>query len=235
MDFQSKYDMYLRPAKNQLFIEGDKQIPCFEAPTFKARSRVQLHDTYLLAPSEEVLVPGRVKGPSTRFNHKEGMLEEANAYSQRTGAKLCKVTVIPQQGLVPVRLMNTSNEPIRVWKGATVAMMETITQAKEIEEEESDPQQEPCTCTCTCFDTSTGRAQPVQQLCCHQLARRTSLESQYEYIALHQQDEEGETCEKMENQQLPKHLQQLYNSNVGALTSTSQKRRLAKMLSDYAD
>ena len=101
MDFQSKYDMYLRPAKNQLFIEGDKQIPCFEAPTFKARSRVQLHDTYLLAPSEEVLVPGRVKGPSTRFNHKVCMLEEANAYSQRTGAKLCKVTVIPQQGLVP--------------------------------------------------------------------------------------------------------------------------------------
>ena len=131
--------------------------------------------------------------------------------------------------------MNTSNEPIRVWKGATVAMMETITQAEEIEEEASDPQQEPCTCTCTCFDTSTGRAQPVQQLCCHQLAQRTSLESQYEYIALHQQDEEGETCEKMENQQLPKHLQQLYDSSVGALTSTSQKRRLAKMLSDYAD
>ena len=235
MDFQSKYDMYLRPAKNQLFIEGDKQIPCFEAPTFKARSRVQLHDTYLLAPSEEVLVPGRVKGPSTRFNHKVCMLEEANAYSQRTGAKLCKITVIPQQGLVPVRLMNTSNEPIRVWKGATVAMMETITQAEEIEEEASDPQQEPCTCTCTCLDTSTGRAQSVQQLCCHQLAQRTSLESQYEYIALHQHDDEEETQGKPENRQLPKHLQQLYDSSIQALTSTAQKRRLAKMLSDYAD
>ena len=238
MDFQAKYDMYLRPARNQLFIEGNKQIPCFEAPSFKARSRVQLHDTYLLAPSEEVIVPGRVKGASERFNHKVCMLEETNAYSQRTGANVCKVTVIPQQGMVPVRILNTSDEPVRLWKGATVAMMETITQAENIEDDVRPEQAEvePCTCTCTCINTGTECAQLAQRVCCHELSKKTSIQEQYEYVTNSLEDQEGETYKQFEDDpEIPGYLKELYTNSISKLTSPLQRSRLAKVLCDYAD
>jgi hypothetical protein len=68
MDFQAKYDMYLRPAKNQLFIEGNIEIPCFEAPTFNAKSRVHLFESYLLAPNEEAILQGKVQADAHTDN-----------------------------------------------------------------------------------------------------------------------------------------------------------------------
>ena len=167
MNFQSEYDMYLRPAKDKVYIRGNREIPCYSPESCAERSTVRMFDSYLLGPNEEAIVPAIVKRKNANMNARPCVIEPIASCTDRTGLMVCRTAVEPKQNVVPVRILNVTNEPVKVWKGATVAMAELVIQANNMSntEDYDTDCQEPCTCACDCYNRDAERDRTVHIYC----------------------------------------------------------------------
>ena len=238
MNFQSEYDMYLRPAKDKVYIKGDREIPCFSPESCVEKSTVRMFDSYLLAPHEEAILPATVRRKNCDFNSRVCVLEPIASCTDRTGLMVCRTAVEPKQNVVPVRILNLTDEPVKVWKGTTVAMAEVVIQANdmEIEQESDDKSDEPCTCECDCFSHDLTRDQRVQTHCCHELQSCPTVFSKYDYLTINMYQTSGKSSQEFKTDiTIPEHVRQLYDETVKSMTSQSQCDRLANVLREYAD
>jgi predicted aspartyl protease len=68
-DFQQKYDLYLRPAENALYI-GKKKLPCFDHELFWGKEKVTMYQQFTIEPNHEAIVTGKVLHKSIDHNNK---------------------------------------------------------------------------------------------------------------------------------------------------------------------
>ena len=238
MNFQSEYDMYLRPAKDKVYIQGNREIPCYSPESCAERSTVRMFDSYLLGPNEEAILPAIVKRKNANMNARPCVIEPIASCTDRTGLMVCRTAVEPKQNVVPVRILTVTNEPVKVWKGATVAMAELVIQANNMSntEDYDTDCQEPCTCACDCYNRDAERDRTVHIHCCHKLQSCPTVFSKYDYLTIHMYDSSGESARQFEKDvTIPEHVKQLYDETLPHMHNQMQRDRLANVLREYAD
>ena len=231
-DFQQQYDMYLRPAENALYI-GKKKLPCFDHSTFWGKAKVTMYQEFTIEPQHEAIVQGKVLQRKVNHDNKICVLDKVASCMERTGALVCRTTAKVNQGLVPVRMINTTSQKITIKKGSTLGLLEPVVQLEQMQLEGETA--EICTCQCNCLQT-TPEQRTEEQLCCHRLEQCARQEERYQYVsnsALYQTMKVHQAFETDED--VPTHVRQLYLESLPLLQNVQQKNRLAKMLSDYSD
>ena len=231
-DFQQKYDMYLRPAENALYI-GKKKLPCFDHATFWGKAKVTMFQEFTIEPQHEAIVQGKVLNRKVNHDNKVCIVDKVASCIERTGALVCRTTAKVNQGMIPVRLFNTTSQKITIKKGSTLGLIEPVVQLGKMQFMHLEA--EKCTCECMCIKkTSAGKK--TTDLCCHQLSQYTRHEDRYNYVSnsdIMQTEEMHQTFEADDN--VPPHVRQLYLESLPLLQTVQQRNRLAQMLSNYSD
>ena len=228
VNFQKTYDMYLRPATNELFL-GGKKVSCYDNSGNNDRSRVECVQHYVIEPNEEAVIQGRVKG----YKHEAGrpyILESTMTSFAKTGLMTCRVTATPTASKIPVRVINLTDERVRVFKGTIVAALDPVAEIRAAPAESPDCKE--CTCGCEC--DKEERSDPVETVCCHTVDKIPSKDEKQKYFQDYAQIHTSpkELCE---DEQVPAHVKELYLNSLGMLKTQEQKNRLASALRDYAD
>ena len=83
-DFQQKYDMYLRPAENALYI-GKKKMPCFDHSTFWGKAKVTMYQEFTIEPQHEALVQGKVLQRKVNHNNKLCVVDKVASCHRKDG------------------------------------------------------------------------------------------------------------------------------------------------------
>lgn len=83
------------------------------------------------------------------------MIDKTTRGVERTGALVCKTIGKCTQGLIPVRMINTTNDKLIVYKGSLLGLCEPIVQLNEMIVEE-ETQFDVCTCNCSCVSAKTS-------------------------------------------------------------------------------
>ena len=231
-DFQQKFDMYLRPSENALYI-GNKKLPCFEQNTFWGKAKVTMYQEFTIEPQHEAIVQGKVLNRKVNHDNKICIVDKVASCIERTGALVCRTTAKVNQGMIPVRLFNTTSQKITIKKGSTLGLIEPVVQLGQMQFMHLEA--EKCTCECMCIKkTSAGKK--TTDLCCHQLSQFTRHEDRYNYVSnsdIMQTEEMHQTFEADDN--VPPHVRQLYLESLPLLQTVQQRNRLAQMLSNYSD
>ena len=231
-DFQQKYDMYLRPSENALYI-GKKKLPCFDHSTFWGKAKVTMYQEFTIEPQHEALVQGRVLNKKVNHDNKVCVVDKVASCIERTGALVCRTAAKVNQGLIPVRLMNTTSQKITIKKGSTIGLLEPVVQLGNMQfmQEESDV----CTCDCECL-AKINADKRGGDLCCHQLSQFTRHEDRYSYVSNSAKFQTSELHQEFEaDDNIPSHVRQLYLESLPLLQTVQQRNRLAQMLTDYSD
>ena len=235
LDYLRKNKIQIDPCSNMLRGNTGKKdmfiIPCKSSEGFMAKSKVALVRNYTIAPGAEAVIPAQIQG-STDQNGKVCVVERVNTCLDKTGALICRTTVIPEQGIVPVRFMNATTEPIRLWKGSVVGLVEPVISCSEMT---SDPVSDTlCECKCDCLNKS-GKPDPTVK-CCHGLEQNSSTDSRYDYLTINQlvaHDLHNQTRDP--DSAIPEHVKELYFASLPALQSYEQRVRLSEILVEYQD
>ena len=124
MKFLTKHrcDMFL--SKNYMLLNGHK-IACFRSVnTLSATSRVAIAETVDVPPECEILLMGK---PLDVVDRKGvGVVEATDSFIDRSGLLIAKALVCPEFGSVPLRVMNLSNEPCKLYKNTIAATYEPV-------------------------------------------------------------------------------------------------------------
>jgi hypothetical protein len=230
-DFQAKYDMYLRPGENALYI-GNRKLACFDHTKFWNKAKVTMYQQYTIEPQHEAIVQGKVLKRDVDHNNKICVVDQVASCLERTGALVCRTTSKVQQGLVPVRLINVTAQPITIRKGSVLGVLEPIATVEQMQVDEDST----TTCTCECQCLKANAPKDPDSMCCHHLSQLSCQEDRYRFVCegkLMQTDEVHEEFETDET--IPSHVRQLYLESLPLLHSVAQKNRLAQLLHNYAD
>ncbi|PIK58380.1 Retrovirus-related Pol polyprotein from transposon [Apostichopus japonicus] len=85
--------------------------------------RLVLCETVVIAPGAESLLEGEISG---EFQGREALVEPAEKFVNKHGLLVAKLLVDPGQEVLPVRLFNPSHEPVRVYKGTVIGVLEEV-------------------------------------------------------------------------------------------------------------
>jgi predicted aspartyl protease len=178
-DFMEKHDLHYRPASRTMKL-GNQVIECYNPKGLTATSKVCLIRSYTIAPKAEAIIPCSIS-PKANQNGKVCQVEKTITCLAKTGALVCRTTCVPENNKVPVRVMNATAEPIRLWKGSVMGISEPVVACADLP---SGAGNELCRCTCKCVP---GQTQELPDLpCCHELEQRPTNEEKYQYLRLNQ-------------------------------------------------
>ena len=96
---------------------------------------------------------------------------------KRTGALVCRIVATPRQNVVPVRMINVHDTPLRVYKGTVLGTLQPCVQMQSIHE---ISKVDACSCACNCMGTDGG--DNAIRVCCHTLERCESVQKKYELL-----------------------------------------------------
>ena len=111
--------------EHQVLIDAATQRLRFEAPESQ---RILLARSLVLAPGAEEEVDGLIDpagAPET------GLVEGIREVEDKSGVRICRALVTPEEGVVPVRVFNPGLEPLTLRDGMTLARLETLAQGDE--------------------------------------------------------------------------------------------------------
>ena len=122
---------------------------------------------------------------------------ESNTCLDRTSALVCRTSVVPHESVIPVRIMNVHDEPIRIWKGTVMGLLDPVAEVRNLDSLPAE--EEECTFTCV-GEPSDKCMQPSDNLaCCHVFATSRSLEEKYEQMTISQFMTSGASFSKVSN------------------------------------
>ena len=237
LDFLRQNKIHVDPVGNRLickkFPGRDVIIPCYSTRGFATKSKVSLVRNYTIAPGAEAVVPGRIECRGKRsYDGQVCMVDKINTCFGKTGALSCRVVAIPNKGIVPVRLMNATNDAIRLWRGSGIGLVEPVMACAEVPTD-IEIDKELCTCKCNCVSGTEKAGR--QEKCCHGLEKNPPGDSRYEYLSVNQFTDATEFFQAFEaDKTVPEHVKQLYLSTLPSLETAEQRSRLAQILSDYS-
>ncbi|MCG7874761.1 MAG: retropepsin-like aspartic protease, partial [Candidatus Thiodiazotropha endolucinida] len=125
MDFLTKHrcDMFL--SKNHLLLNGEK-ITCFRSSTEITHTccRIAIHQSIEIPPECEMIIQGR---PLDRIDKDGiGVLEANENFVDRSGILVARALVSPEFGTVPLRIMNLTDKPFKLYKNTVAAIYEPV-------------------------------------------------------------------------------------------------------------
>ena len=234
LDLHEKFDLHLWPGKRMLYKGWDPLCPAYRADDYMNKRKIYAMQNYHVAPRAETVIQARVKCKSNSQDEKICMVEKTNTCLDRTGALVCRTSVVPHESIIPIRIMNVHDEPIRIWKGTVMGLLEPVTEVRNLDTVPAE--EEECTCTCAGECSDEGAQSSEYPACCHMFETTKSLEEKYEQVTISQFMTSGASFQKFEaDESIPEHVKELYFTSLAALENADQRSRLAEMLRNYAD
>ena len=132
---QLKYDTQELSRKDRT-VKGVARV---RRGSFKAR-RVLLQKDWVVPPRSRQLVPGRVKDIQDDFPPHEWIVEPSKTLGQKEALLVARSVCNSQQvhDVVPVELYNPSDEPIQLYRSATLGIVTPLDRITEIKLEAED-------------------------------------------------------------------------------------------------
>ena len=206
-DFMRNNDVYARPAHNAVYKQGVK-IPAFDLAA-KVRNRVSLISSITLRPGQELQTVAAVEG-RTVADDITCIVQPAVSLFARTGVKVARLLTVPQHRTCHLRLLNPADEPVRLWSGQTVAVLQRAQETRPYRDQD--------------LETDANNMARVRTLTAHEKEQR--------HIEL-----DLRTVDKKKrapNESLPPHVQELYDRSLDELNAR-QQQELRRLLTTYQD
>ena len=229
--FQEMHDLHLWAAKKAVYLNG-KKIPAYDNKGVSIRSPVVLVQNYTIEAGTEVILQGQIRKNEEFHEGVPCTIERTATCLEKTGALVCRIAVTPNQGVVPLRMMNVQSEPIKLYKGTVMGVVESAVEISAMKDHRNDMHDDSCSCDCTCMtkDSDEGHA------CCHALTSCDTLQQKYDVVSRSTYDESDSFIQQFEaDPNVPDHVKQLYIQSLPCLKTREQRCRLARMLNDYED
>ena len=236
LDFLRQNVIHVDPIKNRLICKKfghDIVIPCHSTKGFMQKSKVSLVRNYTIAPGAEAILPAYIdnKGKHS-YDDQVCLIDKINTCFQKTGILSCRIVATPRKGKVPVRIINATNDAVRLWRNSAVGLIEPVIACAEMPAD-SEIAKELCSCECNCV---SGKEDDGRQIkCCHGFEQKPPGDDRYEYLTVNQFSDTTEFFQKFEaDKAVPEHLKQLYMATLPSLETVEQRCKLAQVLTDYS-
>ena len=128
-EFFKRYGATIDMNKNRLKLASGSSIPMQEVEK-AVRFGVLVADTIVVPARHEMIFPSRLDGDFEL----EGMVEGRSSFESTTQLMVARVAVVPQNNIVPVRVVNPTDQDLRVPKGTQLGV---FTETKSLEPTES--------------------------------------------------------------------------------------------------
>ena len=149
-DFMFEFDMFCRLRSHCIYM-GDQEIPAFDHRGYCKKGQVQLVRDSTIPPQSESVLTATITGTDVQ-DGTNVIIEREEGTLTRTGALVCKIVAKSNNGTVPVRVMNASDEPLEIPAGSIMGDFEQVTNVVSFGDifEPVQYQQDECTCNCQC-------------------------------------------------------------------------------------
>ena len=119
-------DSTISPSSQTVTIRG-KKLKLLGADEKLTVSKVTINRTIVVGRAQEVNTDAVVNSKRD-VNGRRGLLEPVNSLFGKTGALLCKLAVVPRKNIIPVRIFNPHDEPVKIFKGTTIGLLRDLQQ-----------------------------------------------------------------------------------------------------------
>ena len=236
--FQEVHDLHVCPTERTVFLRG-RQVAAYDKNGILKKSKVVMLHTYTIDPKSEVILQGKVV---CRTNEQDGKLcmvnRNATCY-ELTGALVCRIVAVPKQSVVPIRMINVQDTPLKVHKGTVLGLLEPVVEMRSMIPATEGEKECECSCLCSCMNKVKEKMNDEMHniyVYCHTLKRCHTNEQRYDKIMASVNHASELTYQQFEaNQTVPEHVRQLYQESLPTLTTPAQRTCLARLLNDYQD
>ena len=218
-DFMRDNDVYTRPAHNAVYKDG-KKIPAFGLAS-KVNNRISLIDSVKIHAGQEVQVVAHIQGQYQAENV-TCIVQPAQTLFRRTGVQAARVLTRPQQRTCHLRLLNSSDDDIKLWKGQTVGVLSAAVEVRSFPDNPAPPTPPPTPPT---SDDDASATDDEQVL---------NLKEEDIELKIQRDIDNVHLKKRRADQTLPDHLQQLFDRSVEEL-SQEQRDGLQRLLATYRD
>lgn len=125
MDFLTKNKCDLMLGKGYMMLYKER-IPCFSnyGDTQNTCCRISLNNNVIIPPESEMMVSGKtIDGIPMNLS---GIVEPDKNFIEKTGILIAKAAVNLNNGLIPMRLINVSEKPYKLYENTVIANFEVI-------------------------------------------------------------------------------------------------------------
>ena len=126
LDFMDEEDCVLHIAKGIIQINSKSIRLSLHKQTDSKCARIQLIEKICIPPMNEMIVPGKINQRHRNFDEAIGSIEPTGTICDATGLLVARTLVSTANNDVPIRLANTSSEPIVLQKGHTIALLHPV-------------------------------------------------------------------------------------------------------------
>ncbi|KAK6177716.1 hypothetical protein SNE40_015762 [Patella caerulea] len=123
-------------SKNCLNVKGE-EIPCyfFSTEAEPKVCRLALAEDTVVPPETEIIVSGKFIDPV--INMQKGIIEPLPGFTKKTGLLLAKCFVNTRGGNIPLRIINVTNQPCKIYKNTVAAQCEVAEEIVKVEQDNS--------------------------------------------------------------------------------------------------
>lgn len=121
MDFMEKYRVDFQAADKKLFI-GNRPVAVFNQAGTRLNQRIVSPETVYVPSHQRFIIPGRVQGDGEIENH-EIMIEGDKTLFATNGVLVPRVVAVPRHNLVPMEVVNMSDECQTIPQGTTLGVV----------------------------------------------------------------------------------------------------------------
>ena len=122
-DFMSQHQCVLDYGKGVIHLKGES-LPYRERLNALSICRVQVSQTQVIPPGKEFILPGKLKRRGNHGNY--GMIEPSELFVNKHNVLVGKTLVDSASNLIPVRVMNLTNEPQVIHKDTVVGVYQPV-------------------------------------------------------------------------------------------------------------
>ena len=129
-------DSEISPSAKTVTIRG-KKLKLLGPDEKITVSKVTLNRTIVIGATQEMNTEAVVRSKRD-VNGRRSLLEPTQQMYGKTGALLCKLVVVPQKNMIPVRVFNPHDTPIKIFRGTTLGILRDVQQTVEWNDVEND-------------------------------------------------------------------------------------------------
>lgn len=213
--------------KRGLEVDG-QWVDCDVCRKSDKVSRVLLKESVTVPPNTEVILPGygvNVEIIDTRYGSIEPIVEDERKII------IARCLVDPYTKIVPVRLVNLENYPVKIRKNYLLGELHPVTNFEKFADEDVSVKSD-------CYGSGCSDVHFGQNLSSEKSDIHVSCEIPYDWKCCKVSEsasDSGDVGTKADIPKLPDHLVELYNSSSEKLTKDCHKVRLAEVLIKFAD
>ena len=134
MDFMEQHKVDFQAAEKKLFI-GNRPVTVFNQRGAQLNHRIVSRETVYAPPHQRFIITGRITGLG-EIEDTEVMFEGSKALFAQQGVLAPRVLVVPRHNMVPVEVINMTDESRTIEQGTTLGVVNTATDLCSINNEE---------------------------------------------------------------------------------------------------